>query len=63
MLSRILAVVFFFSPLVGFAQSIDVPAFATVHVYRQGRLLIEVSVSVDGNKVVSLPPTESRHFI
>ena len=40
-------------------QSIDSTKVATVHVYRQGRLLIAVSVVADGNRVVALTPPKS----
>ncbi len=50
----------FSSVMVG--QSIDPSKVATVHVYRQGRLLVGVSVSADGNEVVSLTPHKSATF-
>jgi hypothetical protein len=50
----------FSSLLVG--QSIDTTKVATVHVYRQGRLLVAVSVLADGNRVVSLTPHQSATF-
>lgn len=56
MLARILAAVFLLLPLVGVSQSIDPGRVAIVHVYRKGRLSIAVSLSADGNKVVSLAP-------
>ena len=43
-------------------QSIDSTKVATVHVYRQGRLLIAVSVVADGNRVVALTPHKSATF-
>jgi hypothetical protein len=43
-------------------QSIDTRKVATVHVYRQGRLLVAVSVLADGNKVVALTPHKSATF-
>lgn len=54
MLARILAVVLCFWPLFGVAQSIDKSKVATVHVYREGRLSVRVSVSADGTKISSL---------
>ena len=39
MVSRIFAAIFVFTSLAGFTQSIDSTKVATVHVYRQGRLL------------------------
>jgi hypothetical protein len=48
------------SMLVG--QSIEASKVATVHVYQQGRLLIAVSVFVDGNRVVTLTPHKSATF-
>jgi hypothetical protein len=53
MSSRIVAAVFLVSSLLS-AQSIDTSKISTVHVYREGRLLIGVSLSVDGNDIVSL---------
>ncbi len=50
-----------FSSLV-IGQSIDSSKVATVHVYRQGRLLKTVSVLADGNRVVALTPHESTTF-
>jgi hypothetical protein len=44
------------------AQSIDATKVATVHVYRQGRLLIAVSVFADGSRVVSLTPHKDATF-
>ncbi len=58
MFCRKFAIFFLFSSLM-VAQSIDPSKVATVHVYRQGRLLIAVSVFADGNRVVSLTPHES----
>jgi hypothetical protein len=43
-------------------QSIDSSKLATVHVYRQGELLIPVSVFADGNNVVALTPYKSATF-
>src|ERR1700733_9309743 len=43
-------------------QSIDATKVATVHVYRQGRLLVAVSVLADGNRVVALTPHKSATF-
>jgi hypothetical protein len=58
---RVLALFFLLSPLVT-GQTIDAGKVATVHVYRQGRLLTEVSVFVDGNRVVALAPHKSATF-
>jgi hypothetical protein len=52
---------FLFSAMM-IGQSIDASKVATVHVYRQGRLLISVSVFADGNRVVGLTPHESATF-
>ncbi len=60
MLCRMLSVLLLFSSLGG--QSVDTSKVATVHVYRQGRLLIGVSVFADGNKVVALTPHKSATF-
>ena len=46
MLSRIVGAVFLVSSVLS-AQSIDTSKLGTVHVYREGRLLIGVSLSVD----------------
>jgi hypothetical protein len=62
MISRIFMTVFLFTSLAGFTQSTNPSKVATVHVYRQGRLLIETSLSVDGNAVASLTPHESVTF-
>jgi hypothetical protein len=62
MISRILLAVFLFTSIAGFTQSIDPSKVATVHVYRQGRLLVETSLSVDGNAVASLTPHERVTF-
>jgi hypothetical protein len=43
-------------------QSIDTHKVATVHLYRQGRLLVAVSVLADGNRVVALTPHKSTTF-
>ena len=43
-------------------QSLELNKVATVHVYRQGRLLTAVSVFVDGDKVVALTPNKSATF-
>jgi hypothetical protein len=62
MLCRNLALSFLlFSSLLR-GQSIDASKVATVHVYRQGRLLIAVSVFADGNRVVALTPHKSATF-
>jgi hypothetical protein len=54
LLTRILAVVCLFSPLLGVAQSTDTSKVATVHVCRKGLPVIGVSLSVDGSKIGSL---------
>jgi hypothetical protein len=59
--SRIVAAVFLLSSLLP-AQSIDTSKVGTVHVYREGRLLVGVSLSVDGNDVVSLTPHKIATF-
>jgi hypothetical protein len=51
--SHLIAAAFLFSSLLP-AQSIDASKVGTVHVYREGRLLIGASLSVDGSDVVSL---------
>jgi hypothetical protein len=61
MLYRISALFFLFSSLL-VGQSIDAGKVATVHVYRQGRLLMAVSVFADGNRVVELTPHKSATF-
>jgi hypothetical protein len=58
---RTFALFFLLSPLM-IGQTMDASKVATVHVYRQGRLLTEVSVFVDGNRVVSLAPHKSATF-
>ncbi len=62
MISRIFIALFLFPSLAGFPQSINPSKVTTVHVYRQGRLLVETSLSADGNKVVSLTPHQSVTF-
>jgi hypothetical protein len=62
MVSRIFMIVFLFTSLAAFTQSINPSKIATVHVYREGRLLVETSLSVDGNAVASLTPHESVTF-
>jgi hypothetical protein len=59
--SRIFAAVFLLSSLLP-AQSIDTSKVGTVHVYREGRLLVGVSLSVDGNDIVSLTPHKIATF-
>lgn len=61
MFYRKFALFILFSSLLA-AQSIDTSKVATVHVYRQGRLLIAVSVFADGNRVVALTPHKSATF-
>ncbi len=58
---RRLAFFFLFSSLL-LGQSIDATKVATVHVYRQGKLLIAVSVFADGNRVVTLNKQKSATF-
>ena len=58
---RYFALSFLISSLLA-GQSIEANKVATVHVYRQGRLLVAVSVLADGNKVVSLTPHKSATF-
>jgi hypothetical protein len=62
MISRIFTVIFLFTSLAGFPQSINPTKVATVHVYREGRLLVETSLSADGNPVASLTPHQSVTF-
>jgi hypothetical protein len=62
MISRIFTAIFLFTSLAGFPQSINPRKVATVHVYRQGRLLVGISLSADGNEVVSLTPHQSVTF-
>jgi hypothetical protein len=59
--SRMIAAMFLVSSLLQ-AQSIDTSKVGTVHVYREGRLLIGVSVSADGNNIVSLAPDDIATF-
>jgi hypothetical protein len=61
MFYRKFALFLLFSSLLA-AQSIDTSKVATVHVYRQGRLLIAVSVFADGDRVVALTPHKSATF-
>jgi hypothetical protein len=61
MLYRRFALFLLFSSLM-VGQSIDSSKVATVHVYRQGRLLIAVSVFADGKRVVALTPHKSATF-
>jgi hypothetical protein len=61
MLYRYFALLLLSSSLMG-GQSIDTSKVSTVHVYRQGRLLIAVSVFADGNRVVALTPHKSATF-
>ena len=61
MFYRKFALFILFSSLLA-AQSIDTSKVATVHVYRQGRLLIAVSVFADGNRVIALTPHKSATF-
>ncbi len=59
--SRMIAAMFLVSSLLH-AQSIDTSKVGTVHVYREGRLLTGVSVSADGNNIVSLAPDDIVTF-
>jgi hypothetical protein len=59
--SRIFTAVFLLSSLLR-AQSIDTSKVGTVHVYREGRLLVGVSLSADGNDIVSLTPHKIATF-
>lgn len=61
MLCRSFALFLLFSSLM-VGQSIDTSKVATVHVYRQGRLLVAVSVLADGSRVVALTPHKSATF-
>jgi len=61
MLSRCFLLIFLLSSVVS-GQSFDPSKVAIVHVYRQGRLLVGVSISADGNKVVSLYPQKIATF-
>jgi hypothetical protein len=61
MLYRSFALFLLFSTMMA-GQSIDTTKVATVHVYRQGRLLVSVSVFADGNRVVALTPHKSATF-
>ena len=61
MLCRYFALFFLVSRLL-VGQSIDATKVATVHVYRQGRLLTAISVLADGNRVVALTPHKSATF-
>jgi hypothetical protein len=58
---RYFALSFLISSLLA-GQSIEASKVATVHVYRQGRLLTTVSVFADGNRVVALTPHKSATF-
>jgi hypothetical protein len=62
MISRIFTEIFLFTSLAGFPQSINPTKVATVHVYREGRLLAETSLSADGNPVASLTPHKCVTF-
>jgi hypothetical protein len=59
LLTRILAVICLFSPLLGVAQSPDRSKVATVHICSKGLLVIGVSLSVDGSKIGSLASHDS----
>jgi hypothetical protein len=58
---RTFALFFLFSSVL-LGQSIDATKVATVHVYRQDRLLIAVSVYADGKRVAALTPHKSATF-
>ena len=59
--SRIVAAVFLLSSVLS-AQSVDTSTVGTIHVYREGRLLVGVSLAVDGNDIVSLTPNKIETF-
>lgn len=61
MLRRYFALFFLLSSTL-LGQSIDAGKVATVHVYRQGRLLVAVPVFADGNRVVALAPHKCATF-
>jgi hypothetical protein len=61
MFCRYFALFFLISRLL-IGQSIDATKVATVHVYRQGRLLTAVSVFADGKRVVALTPHKGATF-
>ena len=62
MFSRCFLVIFLLSSVVCGQQPFDRSKVAIVHVYRQGRLLVGVSISADGNKVASLYPQKIATF-
>jgi hypothetical protein len=59
--SRTIAAMFLASSLLH-AQSIETSKVGTVHVYRDGRLLVGVSVSADGHDIVTLTPHNIATF-
>ena len=61
MWSRFIAAAFLLSTM-AFAQTIDASKVATVHVYREGRLLQAVSLFADGQNVASLSPHHMATF-
>ena len=61
MSSRFVAAAFLVSSM-ALAQTIDASKVGTVHVYREGRLLMDVSLIADGKKVASLSPHEIATF-
>jgi hypothetical protein len=61
MTPRFVAVALLFSS-VALAQSIDASKVGTVHVYREGRLLMGVSLLADGKNVASLSPHQIATF-
>jgi hypothetical protein len=61
MLYRYFALFLLFSTLLT-GQSIDTSKVATIHVYRQGRLLVVASVLADGNRVIALRPHKGATF-
>jgi hypothetical protein len=61
MFFRIFAM-FFLLSAVAFGQTVDPGKVAIVHVYRQGRLLVAVVVSADGNRIASLYPQKMATF-
>jgi hypothetical protein len=58
---RFVAAAFLVSTM-ALAQTIDVSKVGTVHVYREGRLLMGVSLFADGQNVASLSPHQMATF-
>lgn len=61
MSSRFVAAAFLVSSM-ALAQTIDASKVGTVHVYREGRLLMGVSLFADGKNVASLSPHQIATF-